>query len=121
MSKAPARSACVVDANFGFLISPVWNGNVQARLFSDEQRRPGTGGRRHVRDASKPASILLLKDVEVAFATADIESLARGIVKQIVGVPYDVERAGWLPRGRVVHQDLGGTPAADKHTMVRLI
>src|SRR5438477_62562 len=74
-----------------------------------------------MRDASKAAGILFLKHVDVAFAAADVDPLAGGVVEQIVRFADDVERNGCLSRRRVVHQDLGGAPTSDKQSMVRLV
>src|SRR5205823_3738542 len=70
--RTPARSACFVDANFGFLVAPVWNRQIEAREFRDEERCARTWRRCGVGDASETARILFLKDIDVAFAAAHI-------------------------------------------------
>src|SRR6266851_6311244 len=116
-----ATSTYFVDADFSLLVASMWHREVETRILGNEQRRAGAGGRRNVRDAHEAFCILLLQHVEVAFAAADIQPLARRIIEQIVGVADDVEGAGLFSCRRVEYQDLGGLAASDKHATICLI
>src|SRR5438128_9822519 len=90
------RSSCFENANFGLLCTSMRHREIEAALCWDKQRRAGSRGCRDVRETNEAIGILFLKHVDVAVAAADVEPLARRIVKQIVGVADDVERTGRL-------------------------
>ena len=51
-------------------------------------------------DARELIRILALKDVDVAFAAADVQALLRRVIEQIVGVADDVECRLFFSGGR---------------------
>ena len=69
---AASVSPRFVDANLGLLGAAMRHREIQAILFRDEQRRPRTGGGRHMGHATEAVAVLLLKDVDEAFAAADV-------------------------------------------------
>jgi hypothetical protein len=60
------------------------HGDVHPCEVRDEQRGPGTRCSGQVREPDE-VGILPLKRVKEALATADIQTVARGVVEQVVG------------------------------------
>src|SRR5438128_832789 len=100
------------------------NGEVQATLFWDKKRCARPGGRRDASDASDASEtvrVFLLNDIDELVATADVEPYTGGIVKQIVSVAHDIDRADVLSRRRVEHEDFRGSPATDEQPVIGLV
>src|SRR2546427_12398307 len=85
-----AKSACFVDADFGFLAATMWNGKVETGLLRNEQRRTGSTGGCDKRDLSETVGILFLKNNEGNLAPTDLQSFSGRIVEQIAGGSADV-------------------------------
>ncbi len=71
--------------------------------------------------ASQPVGIRLLKDINESLTTADVQSLSRSVVKEVIGITDDIERVDFLSASRVLDEDLGRPTASHKDSMVRFI
>src|SRR5262245_25028126 len=99
----------------------MWHGEIQTTLLRHEQRCAGARSRREVGDAGEPIRIPVLEYVDKAVAAADVNSLARGVVEQVVRVPDDVDRSDLLAAGSVEDQHFGGRLTADEQQIAILL
>src|SRR6185503_13039382 len=94
-------------SNLGGLAAAGGDGQIQTVLCP--RRRTGAFPRRDTVDATQGIDVAL-HDVDEAFAADHVQTPPRGVIEQIVGIPYDRNRAEQFP-SRGIKEGEGGRPA----------
>src|SRR4051812_12798933 len=111
----------VVYANLGSLAAAMRYGKKETIQIRDEQRRASAGCCREVGKPNEGVAIGVLEHVDESVAATDVESLARDVVKQVVGVADDRKRAHFLAGVGIEYQHLRRSSAPDEQAVVRFI
>ena len=82
---------CAIDAHLGSLATAVRNGEVEATKFRHKQCCTSVRRCRYFSHGLIMVRIKLLKNAEEAVAAGDINSLARSVVKDIIGISDSVQ------------------------------
>ena len=109
------------DTDLGSLIAAMRDGDVQARLIGNEQRRSSTRRCRHMGNGGELALTVVLDDIQVAVAARDVQSLSRGIVEHVVGIADDVECRGLLSGVRIEYERLRGSATTDEYSVAGFV
>jgi hypothetical protein len=74
-----------------------------------------------MRDPREFIAAQVLEHVDETVPATDVETLARRVVEEIVGVPDNLERLALLSRRGVEYESLRRPPTADEQSMIRFI